>query len=101
MCFRGARSGAANIIIRFAGVPRACGCKLAPSMPAQINITAEGRTCTVPAGFPLADFLKSCGLVPRQVRVVRNGLTLTPGEIATVTLENGDMLEIVKIGADG
>ncbi|MGA2444709.1 MAG: thiamine biosynthesis protein ThiS [Opitutaceae bacterium] len=70
-------------------------------MPAQINITAEGRTCTVPAGFPLADFLKSCGLVPRQVRVVRNGLTLTPGEIATVTLENGDMLEIVKIGADG
>jgi thiamine biosynthesis protein ThiS len=70
-------------------------------MPAQITITAEGRTCPVPAGSSLADFLKARGLAPRQVRVARNGLTLTPGEITTVTLENGDVLEIVKIGAGG
>ena len=99
MCFLGVGSRAANIVVRFAGVSRASGCKLTPPMPAQINITAEGRICTVPAGFPLVDFLKACGLMPRQVRVARNGLTLTPGEITTVTLENGDVLEIVKIGA--
>jgi thiamine biosynthesis protein ThiS len=49
----------------------------------------------------LADFLKRQGWPPHLVAVTRNGLTLAPVETALTTLENGDVLEIVKIVAGG
>lgn len=70
-------------------------------MPAQVNITANGRPHAVPAGQSLADFLKTQGLQPRRVVVERNGLALTPSEAVEATLENGDVLEIVRIVAGG
>ncbi|OHE87761.1 MAG: thiamine biosynthesis protein ThiS, partial [Verrucomicrobia bacterium RIFCSPLOWO2_12_FULL_64_8] len=68
-------------------------------MPAQIKITANGRHYILPAGQALTDFLKSQGLAPGRVVVERNGLALSPTEMAGVTLENGDILEIVRIVA--
>lgn len=70
-------------------------------MPASIIVTANRRTFTVPAGIALPDFLKMRGWPPHLVAVTRNGLTLAPGEAALLTLENGDVLEIVRIDAGG
>ena len=70
-------------------------------MPASITVTANRRTCNVPAGLGLPDFLKMRGWPPRAVAVTRNGLALAPGEAERLTLENGDVLEIVRIDAGG
>jgi thiamine biosynthesis protein ThiS len=70
-------------------------------VPAQIHVNANGRIHAVPAGFALADFLKKLGWAPPLVTVTRNGLALAPAETAMATLENGDVLEIVKLVAGG
>jgi sulfur carrier protein ThiS len=70
-------------------------------VPASITVTANRRTCTVPAGLALADFLQMRGWPPHLVAITRNGLALAPGEAALLTLENGDVLEIVRIDAGG
>ncbi len=70
-------------------------------VPALIQLTANGRTHAVPAGLALADFLKKQGWAPHLVAVTRNGLALGPAEAAMTTLENGDVLEIVRIVAGG
>jgi thiamine biosynthesis protein ThiS len=68
-------------------------------VPALIHVTANGRSYAVPAGSALADFLKNQGWPPHLVSVTRNGLTLAPAETTQTTLENGDVLAIVKIVA--
>ena len=70
-------------------------------MPAQIKITANGRFFQRPAGEALAEFLKSQGLAPGRVVVERNGMAMSPTEMVGATLENGDVLEIVRIVAGG
>jgi thiamine biosynthesis protein ThiS len=70
-------------------------------VPVLIRVTANGRSYAVPAGLILADLLKMQGWPPHLVVVTRNGLTLAPAETALTTLENGDVLEIVRIVAGG
>lgn len=70
-------------------------------MNGTISVTANGRNYDVPAGQTLDTFLESIGQTPRLVVVERNQQALTPGEARQSTLENGDVLEIVRIVAGG
>ncbi len=66
-----------------------------------IEITANGETFSIDAGTSLPDFLAGRGQAPERVVVERNGEALTQSEAKAATLENGDVLEIVRIVAGG
>ncbi|MGH8016709.1 MAG: sulfur carrier protein ThiS [Opitutaceae bacterium] len=66
-----------------------------------ITITANGSLYEVPARQPLDAFIESLGLVPKQVVVERNRTALTPLEARQTLLNDGDVLEIVRIVAGG
>ena len=66
-----------------------------------INITANGETFSLAPGTALPDFLAERGQAPERVVVERNGEALTQSEAKAATLENGDVLEIVRIVAGG
>ncbi len=68
---------------------------------ASIEITANGRAFTRPAGLPLTEFLTELGFAPGLVVVERNRQALTPAEARQTVLEDGDRLEIVRITAGG
>lgn len=66
-----------------------------------IRIVANGQSFTALAGNTLGEFLASRGLDPRLVVVEHNGEALTPGQVPTRPLADGDRLEIVRIVAGG
>jgi len=68
-------------------------------MPVLISVTVNGRQYAAPAGVTLADFLRMLGWEPRRAAVTRNGRPLARGEVAGLTLENGDVLEIITLDA--
>jgi thiamine biosynthesis protein ThiS len=69
--------------------------------PGRITVRANGADYGAAFGVSLADFVKARGLNPSRVVVERNGEALSPAEIRSVTLIDGDRLEIVKIVAGG
>ncbi len=66
-----------------------------------ITITANGKRYDVPEPQRLDAFIESVGLSPKQVVVERNRAALTPGEARETFLNDGDVLEIVRIVAGG
>jgi thiamine biosynthesis protein ThiS len=70
-------------------------------MPVLLTITVNGRRYVAPAGVALPDFLRMLGWEPRRAAVTRNGRPVPRGEVAGLTLENGDVLEIVTLEAGG
>lgn len=70
-------------------------------MSATITITANGQSHAVPAGQTLEAFLASVGQKLKLVVVEKNRQALTPNEARQTVLQNGDVLEIVRIVAGG
>lgn len=70
-------------------------------MADDISVTANGRNYRIPVEQTLDAFLESLGQQPRQVVVERNRQALTPGEARQSVLNDGDVLEIVRIVAGG
>lgn len=66
-----------------------------------MNITANGRAREVPHGLTVAGLVDHLALPEGSVAVQRNGDALLPAEFATVVVEEGDEIEIVKAVAGG
>ena len=66
-----------------------------------MTITANGREREVAAGTTLAELIASFGWAPAQVVVERNGEPVPRGDMATITLQAHDRLEIVRAVAGG
>lgn len=66
-----------------------------------MKIIANGQSYELPDGQALPAFLEGRGLVPARVAVERNGAAMTPAEVRTTVLADGDRLEIVRVVAGG
>jgi thiamine biosynthesis protein ThiS len=71
------------------------------SETAEIQITANGESYTIPCESTLIAFLESRELSIKRVVVEHNGNPLSPSEASDLVLQNGDKLEIVHIVAGG
>lgn len=77
--------------------PRATGAVPASTIDVQVN----GEPRSLPQGLTLSGALEHLGLDPRKVAVERN-LEIAPRSgYDTITLENGDRLEIVHFVGGG
>lgn len=70
-------------------------------MSESIQITANGETLSLAPGTSLQDFLATRGQAIGRVVVEYNGAALAPSESESVSLRDGDRLEIVRIVAGG
>jgi len=66
-----------------------------------VRVTANGREYDVPSGTTVAGFIEQRALDPRHVVVEHNGEALERARYATVTLDEGDRLELVRAVAGG
>jgi thiamine biosynthesis protein ThiS len=66
-----------------------------------IEITVNGDDRAVPAGQSVADFLRSLDLHPGLVVVERNRQILDRDRYGHVTVEPGDVLELVHFVGGG
>lgn len=70
-------------------------------MDESISITANGKVMKVNRGKQLPELIQDLGLSSDKVVVERNRTALTPTELRQISLEDGDVLEIVRIVAGG
>ena len=68
---------------------------------ALITVTANGKPVTLRDAATVGDLLAELGWSNRTVAVEHNGEALIRSEHPTVTLREGDVLEIVKAVAGG
>ena len=61
-----------------------------------ITLTINGAPRELDAPMTVAQYLDTLGLAGRYVAVARNGDVLERRAFATVTLEHGDRIEIVR-----
>jgi thiamine-phosphate pyrophosphorylase len=66
-----------------------------------VRVTANGRTYDVAPGTTVAAFIRERALDPHYVVVERNGEALERARYGTVTLGEGDRLELVRAVAGG
>lgn len=66
-----------------------------------ISIIANGQKVEATPGKRLPELIEDLGLAPDKVVVERNRAALTPTELRETSLEDGDVLEIVRIVAGG
>ena len=66
-----------------------------------MTVTVNGASRDLPDGTTLPDLLKDMGLGTGWVVVERNGVALLRSETERTTLEDGDVLEIVRAVAGG
>ncbi len=66
-----------------------------------MTITLNGQPHTVPAPATVLDLLAGIGFKDRPVVVEKNRQALLPREHASVTLSDGDVIEVVQITAGG
>jgi len=66
-----------------------------------VRVRANGRPYDVPAGTSVKAFVVARGLDPAFVVVERNGEPLERSRYASVTLADGDRLELVRAVAGG
>lgn len=66
-----------------------------------MRLTVNGEPRDASDGTGLVALLEELGLPPRSVVVERNGTALLPSEVPAVTLEDGDVLELVRAVAGG
>jgi sulfur carrier protein len=66
-----------------------------------VRVRANGRSFEIDAGTTVASFLRIRQLDPRFVVVERNGEPLERARYETVTLNEGDRLELVRAVAGG
>ena len=61
-----------------------------------LRLRVNGQAREIESTMTLADYLKSLGFDGRYVAVARNGDVLERDTFGSVTLEDGDRLEIVR-----
>lgn len=61
-----------------------------------ISLTINGKKVDLEGPTPLTAYLESEGLLGRQIAVAVNGDVIPRGQHASVTLEDGDRVEIVR-----
>jgi sulfur carrier protein len=66
-----------------------------------VRITANGEAFELPATRTVAEFIRDRGLDPRFVVVERNGQPLERTRYDSVSLEEGDRIELVRAVAGG
>lgn len=66
-----------------------------------MRVTANGEPVDLPEGAGLGDLLDHLGLGARWVVVERNGDPVDRADMGSVTLADGDRLEIVRAVAGG
>jgi len=66
-----------------------------------VRVTANGETYELPETRTIAEFVRDRGLDPRFVVVERNGEPLERSRYESVTLEDGDRIEVVRAVAGG
>ncbi len=66
-----------------------------------MTVTVNGAPRDLPDGTTLPDLLRDMGLGTGWVVVERNGVALLRSETERTTLEDGDVLEIVRAVAGG
>ncbi|MDO8751684.1 MAG: sulfur carrier protein ThiS [Dehalococcoidia bacterium] len=63
---------------------------------AMINLTVNGKPTELQHPIPLLQFLQDRGVNTQFIAVAYNGTVLRREEFGTVTLTQGDVLEIVR-----
>jgi thiamine biosynthesis protein ThiS len=63
--------------------------------PATINLFLNGTTTSLPQGITVQAMLAAQGINPQNVAVERNGAIVPKSAFATMTLDNGDQVEII------
>lgn len=66
-----------------------------------VRVTANGEAFDLPSAQTVAEFVRGRGLDPRFVVVERNGEPLERSRYDSVTLEDGDRIELVRAVAGG
>lgn len=66
-----------------------------------IKLTINGKERTLPAETPLMRFLTDNSIDPRIIAVEHNGTILDREQFASVTLRDGDRVEIVRMIGGG
>lgn len=66
-----------------------------------IDITVNGRSLQLSEPATLSEFLERQNIQPRLIAIDRNGAVVPRSEYASVTLESGDVLEIVQMVGGG
>ena len=66
-----------------------------------ITLTVNGGRREVNAPIPLIAFLESLAIDPRYVAVARNGHVLAREQWPETTLQDGDVLEVVRMVGGG
>jgi len=66
-----------------------------------MDLVVNGTTRAAREGTTLPELLEELGLQVGSVVVERNGLALLRSEVLVTTLEDGDVLELVKAVAGG
>jgi len=61
-----------------------------------ITLTVNGKPRQIEGPTDLVGFLQAQGITTRFVAVAYNGVVLEKDELASVTLKDGDVLEIVR-----
>ena len=67
-----------------------------------ITLTINGKAVELPGPTPLVEYLEGKGLAGRQIAVAVNGEVVPREQHASVTLHEGDRVEIVRpVGGGG
>lgn len=66
-----------------------------------IELTVNGKPVTLEQPTPLLNYLDRLGLNPRAVAVEHNGEIIQRSTFASVTLREGDRVEIVRMVGGG
>ena len=61
-----------------------------------ISLTINGKTVELDGPTPLTEYLESSGLAGRRIAVAVNGDVIPREQHASVTLGDGDRVEIVR-----
>jgi thiamine biosynthesis protein ThiS len=79
------------------GRRRLCG---NPALPV-ISLKINGKPVELEGPTPLVAYLEALGVSPRSVAVEHNGVIIERDSFATTTLEDGDLVEIVRMVGGG
>ena len=66
-----------------------------------IDLTVNGKPREIDKEMGLVDFLDSLGINVNAIAVAHNGVVLRKDELPTVTIAEGDTLEIVRAVGGG
>ena len=70
-------------------------------MSAELRITVNGESRTVPAGASISDLLESLGVASPRIAVERNRDIVPKAEYAATALAEGDVFEVVELVGGG